>query len=308
MKKWLALTLMLVAIIAPFGCKKAASEAPADYESTYEEPLAPADEGKMERSAAKSVEPSGGAQPVAQAMDGTTGTTITTSQLELPPIRMVIKTANISVRVKDVEATYTRAMQLAEEHNGYVLSGTISESEGARADITIKVDPKEFTDLITILEKLGEVEYKSISGQDVSEEYVDLKEQLRTELALKDRLLGYLDKAGNVQDMLYIEQELERVDGNVNRIKGRMQYLETMVAESTINLTIYSETPSKFVDWRRIGDGFVTAGQVLVYVFFGILQVLVVLIPLGIVVLLIVWLIIKMIRKRKEKKAQGQSK
>lgn len=300
MKRWLALALVLLVMGSMFGCAKKE----AAYEPEEPGILELAEE--MDFATEKAAAP---ARSAKRAEGGGAGfdaedAPVTTSELDLPPARMVIKTANLSVRVKDVDAAYTRAMQLAEEHGGYVQSGTVSESEGARADITIKVNPREFTELIAILEKLGEVEYKSITGQDVTEEYFDLKEQLRTQLALKERLLGYLQKARNVEEMLYVEQEFERVDGNVNRIKGRMKYLETMVAESTIYLTIYSETPSKFINWYDIGSGFKTAAQILVHLFFGLLQVLVVVIPIAAVVLLIVWIIIRIVRKSKKKKSK----
>jgi hypothetical protein len=228
--------------------------------------------------------------------------------LDLPSTRMIIKTAALSVRVKNVDEAYDRAIALVEAGGGYILSGTISEAEGASADITIKVHPRGFTSLISKLEELGTVEYKNISGEDVTEEYFDLQAELATQLALKDRLFDLLGKAKNVAEAIQVEQELQRVDYNVNRIKGRMKYLEQMVAESTITLSMYSEsyTPkTPFVNWDRIGQGFRTAGQILVYLFFGLLQVLIVLIPIAVIVLLIVWLVIRIVRKRKEKKAKG---
>ena len=225
--------------------------------------------------------------------------------LDLPAMRMIIKTAALSVRVKDVDAAYDRTVQLVEESGGYILSGTISESEGARADITIKVHPKGFTSLISKLENLGTVEYKSISGEDVTEEYFDLKAELATQLALKARLFELLKKAKNVEEAIMVEQELQRVDYNVNRIKGRMKYLEQMVTESTITLTIYTDTytpKTPFINWQRIGNGFKTAAKILVHILFGLLQVLVVLIPLAALAGLITWLVIRIIRKRKKKK------
>jgi len=228
--------------------------------------------------------------------------------LDLPSTRMIIKTAALSVRVKNVDEAYDRAIVLVEAGGGYILSGTISEAEGASANITIKVHPRRFTSLISKLEELGTVEYKNISGEDVTEEYFDLQAELATQLALKDRLFDLLKKAKNVAEAIQVEQELQRVDYNVNRIKGRMKYLEQMVAESTITLSMYSEsyTPrTPFVNWDRIGQGFRTAGQILVYLFFGLLQVLIVLIPIAVIVLLIVWLVIRIVRKRKEKKAKG---
>ncbi|MBN2378916.1 DUF4349 domain-containing protein [candidate division WOR-3 bacterium] len=304
MKRWLALAAILVLVAGSFGCgKKKAEYAPEEpmMEMAEEADFEIADEKAPGRSMSKSALGGEGEAPT-QAMDGTTGDILGTSDAELPTTRMVIKTASISMRVDDVDAAYTRAVQLTEQHDGYVHSGTFSESEGTRVDMTLKVNPHEFTKLITDLEGLGEVDYKNISGQDVTEEYYDLESDLRKWTAARDRFYELLKHTGSIEEILRVEMEIERVEGYINQVKGRMKYLETMVAESTVNLTLYSQKPSTFVDWNQIGLGFKRAAQILVYAFFGILQVLVVLIPIAALVLLIVFIIIWIVRKSKKKK------
>ena len=58
---------------------------------------------------------------------------------------MVIKTASLSVRVKDVDAAFARAMQLTEASGGYVQSSTQSVEGGQRADLTLRVPPDEIS-------------------------------------------------------------------------------------------------------------------------------------------------------------------
>jgi|GEM_PF-6763240 len=308
MKRWLALALLMVTVLlisaGSFGCGKRKAEAEAEY--APEEPMMEmAEEMDMARELAApttSSKQSTGMEGGAPDDGMFDESTVEPSGAELPATRMVIKTAALSMRVNDVDAAYSRAVQLTEEHNGYVHSGTFSESEGSRVDMTLKVNPHEFTKLLTNLEGLGEVDYKNISGQDVTEEYFDLQSDLKKWMASRDRFYELLKRAGSIEDILRVEVEIERVEGNINRIKGRMKYLETMVGESTINLTLYSQKPSTFVDWNEIGQGFKKAAQILVYAFFGILQVLVVLIPIAALVLLIVFVIIWIVRKSKKKK------
>lgn len=227
--------------------------------------------------------------------------------LNLPASRMIIKTASLYIRVKDVDKAYSEAVKLVEVKQGYVQSGTVSETEGARADIVIKINPADFLGLVTELEKLGIVESKNISGQDVTEEYYDLAAELENALEVRQRFFELLKKAGDVDDAIRVEQELERVGSNVNRIKGRMKYLETMTGESTINLTLYGmqrPKPEPFLNWSKVGHGFVVAAQVLVKILIGILYALVVLIPLAAIVLLIVWAVIRIVRTRNTRKAK----
>ncbi len=228
--------------------------------------------------------------------------------LSLPATRMVIKTAALYIRVRDVDKAYSEALKLVEASDGYVQSGTLSETEGARADIIIKIKPEGFLGLVTELEKLGAVESKNISGQDVTEEYYDLAAELENALEVRQRFFELLRKASDVDEAIRVEQELERVGSNINRIKGRMKYLETMTDESTINLTLYGlqrPKPEPFLNWSKVGHGFVVAAQVLVKILIGILYALVVLIPLAAIVLLVIWAVIRIVRARKTRKARN---
>jgi len=233
------------------------------------------------------------------------GKTAATEALQpgLPAPRMVIKTASLSVRVKDVDAAFARAMQLTEASGGYVQSSTQSVEGGQRADLTLRVPPDGFLPLISSLEALGTQESKSLGGQDVTEEYYDLDAELQNKVQVRGRLFQLLDRASKVTDAIQVEEQLERVGADVNRIKGRMKYLQTMVGLATVNLSIYSEArpaAEEFINWSMIGHGFVTAARVLVRALFFILQALVVLIPLGVLGGGIAWGVAAVLRARRK--------
>jgi hypothetical protein len=224
------------------------------------------------------------------------------SALELPQSRMVIKTASLSVRVRDVDAAFARAVQLAEQSGGYVQSSTQSIEGGDRADLTLRVPPDRFLSLISTLESLGTEESKSIEGEDVTQEYYDLDAELQSKTEVRARLFQLLERATKVSDAIQVEEQLERVGADVNRIKGRMKYLQTMVGLSTVNVSLYSEArPSaeEFLNWSLVGHGFVVAARVLVQALFFILQALVVLIPLGVIGGAAAWGIVVVVRRRR---------
>jgi hypothetical protein len=235
------------------------------------------------------------------------------SSLSLPSsaaaqARMVIKTASLSLRVRNVGAAFARAIQLAETGGGYVQSSSQSAEGGDRADLTLRVPPEGFLPLIAALESLGTEESKSIGGQDVTEEYYDLDAELQNKLEVRSRLFQLLARAAKVSDAVQVEEQLERVGSDVNRIKGRMKYLQTMVGLSTVNLKLYSEArPAavEFINWSLIGGGFVTAARILVQALFFILQALVVLVPLAAIGGGAAWGIVGLVRWRK--KARGAS-
>jgi hypothetical protein len=235
------------------------------------------------------------------------GKTATTDALQagLPAARMVIKTASLSVRVKNVDAAFARAVQLTDAAGGYVQSSTQSVEGGERADLTLRIPPDGFLPLIGSLEALGTQESKSLGGQDVTEEYYDLDAELQNKVQVRGRLFQLLERAVKVSDAVQVEEQLERVGADVNRIKGRMKYLQTMVGLATVNLSIYSEArpaAEEFINWSIIGHGFVTAARVLVRAFFFILQALVVLIPLGVLGGGIAWAVVAVLRARRKKR------
>lgn len=227
--------------------------------------------------------------------------------VDLSESRMIIRTASLYLNVKDVNYAYTRSAELADAYGGYVASGRISEGESSNASLTLKVSPRGFTPLIKELEQLGSVDQKVLSGEDVTEEYIDLEAELETKLQLRARLYRFLDKVKTVEEMLQVEYELQRVDYDVNRIKGRLKYLENMIAESTISLKLYKEQPPEpepFIDWDDVGKGFINLARKLVKVLISVGYGLIFIIPFGLAIAIIVWIVVHVVRKRKKKKAK----
>jgi len=264
--RWIVLVLLAGLLLA--GCGAAARETGGERMLIGQaSPAAPAAEAKL-----------------AAEADSAAGFSTAEPSTTLPSARMVIKTASLSVRVKDVAAANTRAIQLAEAGGGYVQSSSQWNEGGERADLTIRVPPERFLPLIGDLEKLGAAEAKTISGEDVTEEYYDLDARLENLTQVRSRLFALLDRAVKVTDAVEVERELERVGGEVNQIKGRMKYLQNMTGLATVNLSLYTdEKPSAvpFINWAMIGNGFVIAARWLVQALFFILQALVVAVPLA---------------------------
>jgi hypothetical protein len=218
----------------------------------------------------------------------------------LPQERMVIKSATLAVRVKDVGSAFARAVQLAETYGGYVQTSTQSQEGGERADVTIRVPPQGFLPLIASLGALGTVTTRTISGEDVTQEYFDLGAELDNQMEVRGRLFQLLKQAVKVQDAISVEEQLERIGANVNRIKGRMKYLQTMSSMCTVDVSLYGEERAAsegFINWSLVGHGFWRAAQILVDAFFVILQVLVVAIPLVVVLGAAAWAVVLLVRR-----------
>jgi len=154
--------------------------------------------------------------------------------------RMIIRTANMQLVVDDVRDTIDKITQLAQDRKGYVVnSSSWKEGERVVGQITVRVPSADFDYAMSILRSLAvEVNSEATSSQDVTEEYVDLEATLRNLEATEAQLLKLFDKAEKVEDILGIQRELSRVQQDIERTKGRMQYLERTSTMSLIQVLL----------------------------------------------------------------------
>ncbi|MFQ6072068.1 MAG: DUF4349 domain-containing protein [Methanosarcinales archaeon] len=158
--------------------------------------------------------------------------------------RKVIKTADLSLEVDDVQLSFNQIMQITQNVNGFVQTSSINDLDIRKTGIiTIRVPENYFNEVINQIEKLGKVTYKQISGEDVTEEFIDLNARLNNSKRQEKRLLEILDDAKDVSEVLEVEKELERVRGEIERITGRLKYLNNKVDLSTIRVNCYEPEP-----------------------------------------------------------------
>ncbi|MBA7471362.1 MAG: DUF4349 domain-containing protein [Dehalococcoidia bacterium] len=160
--------------------------------------------------------------------------------LSIDTDRMIIRTANMQLVVDDVRDTIDKITELAQGREGYVVnSSSWKEGERIVGQITIRVPSADFDYAISILRSLAvEVNSETTSSQDVTEEYVDLEATLRNLEATEAQLLKLMEKAEKVEDILGVQRELSRVQQDIERTKGRMQYLERTSAMSLIQVSL----------------------------------------------------------------------
>ena len=154
--------------------------------------------------------------------------------------RMIIRTANMQLVVDDVRNTIDKIAELAQGREGYVVnSSSWKEGERIVGQITIRVPSSDFDYAMSVLRNMAvEVNSETTSSQDVTEEYVDLEATLRNLEATEVQLLKLMEKAEKVEDILNVQRELSRVQQDIERTKGRMQYLERTSAMSLIQVSL----------------------------------------------------------------------
>ena len=177
------------------------------------------------------------------------------------PVRMVIRTASLTLVVTDAASTLQNLVSLVEARGGY-LAGTRQwrENEQLRVEATLRVPEPALSLVLGEMRKAAiRVESESMTGEDVSEEFSDLGAQLvnlrATETELRELLTVVRERMQKASDILEIHAELTKIRGEIERIEGRRKYLTQMTSLATINVSLIPDALARPVvepGWRPI--------------------------------------------------------
>lgn len=222
--------LALLAALILTACGGATASAPPIPEIAPAQPAAPAAEAPA-------------VEQRYEASDGAAGGSA--GQPAQPDERLVIKTAQIAIQVDDVRAADQAIRDRAAQLGGYVVSVQTSGSDQyLTATVVFRVPADRFDEALGGVQGLAKkVLSNFVTGDDVTEEFVDLESRLRNLEATRTRLLDLLAKANRVEDALQVNNALTDVQGQIEQIQGRMKYLRQSAAMSTITVSLEPVPP-----------------------------------------------------------------
>ncbi|MDP6100218.1 MAG: DUF4349 domain-containing protein [Dehalococcoidia bacterium] len=151
--------------------------------------------------------------------------------------RLIVRNASLSLLVSDMGDALSHIEAMAGRLGGFVVSS--SRREDRAASISIRIPAEQFSQAMDELRGLAErVEDENTQSRDVTEEYVDLESRLRNLDASEEQLLGFMEKAEKLEDVVNVFRELSSVRERIEVTQGRMQYLERTSAMSLINVNL----------------------------------------------------------------------
>jgi hypothetical protein len=106
-----------------------------------------------------------------------------------------------------------------------------------------KITPAKFDSTLEKLKTLGDVTGENLNIEDVTKQHQDLELRLNNKYIELARLQTLYNKSEKIEDMLAIEREITRIEGEIDQITSDKEYLENKVAESTITLSISEPLP-----------------------------------------------------------------
>ncbi|MFH0987502.1 MAG: DUF4349 domain-containing protein [Patescibacteria group bacterium] len=260
-----------------------------------------------DRTGLESVSPENKVSEGAPSSSDTTGTATTDST-----DRLVVKTGQVDIVVKDVVENAKKIIQYAEKRGGWVVQSNIQEVETLPvAEVVVRVPSEDFEEAIAYIRGLAvKVNFEKSQGQDVTEEYTDLSSQLRNLEATEQQLLEIMKKATKIEDILTVQKEISNVRAQIEQTKGTILYLERSSETATItaNLALSEELlpvpPSE--KWRpgyvakTVWTNVVAAWRNVSYAVITFFVYAALWLPLLVIAYLIYWLVRKSNKKGKK--------
>ena len=224
---------------AAHGAAPAVSDSTVGAKSSSAESAQQAGPGAAARSQASA---SGQAQPGGGALPAT-GQQQTAEQPLPGTDRKIVYNVFLDLTVKDVQTGFERIATIAESNGGLVAESNVrQEGDQRRASITVRVPAGRYQDVLGQIRGLAtRVESERSTGNDVTEEFTDLQSRQRNLEATEQQLLVFLGQAKNIQEVLQVQDRINSVRAEIERVKGRMNLLGRLSELATIQVQLRPE-------------------------------------------------------------------
>jgi hypothetical protein len=233
--------------------------------------------------------------------------------------RKIIRNADLTIEVPSTTDTQQKIVSIAETNGGFVVTSEAKQrdsQEPAQRTLDIKlvvrIPENHFGAALDQIRALASnVPEAKITGQDVTEEFIDLEARIKTQTALEQQFLQIMKQAHKVEDALEVQRQIADVRTEIEKLEGRKHFLENRSALSTITINIITPRPMVVVPTtgfrhsvsEAISDSIdVGAAILLFFVRFAI-----VMIPVGVLVLLPSGLLLRYVIRRAKRMRLAQS-
>jgi virulence-associated protein VapD len=232
--------MALVAMVIVTGCSRDGGGGGGS--AGAETQVAPAaDQAMTEQDRSSQAAPSDAAGAAGAA--GAVGKADAASQVRLVDLgNRIVRTANVNLEVGDgrLNTTINQATDVVRKAKGIYVgsSTTVPSGEPASGQVTFRVPVDAFESVLRELKGLGTYRGEESSTEDVTNQYIDLNAQLAAWRAQERVYLRLLDRARSVTDVIAVQNQLQQVQSNIERLQGQVNYLEDQSSFSTIVLHV----------------------------------------------------------------------
>ncbi|WNB90787.1 DUF4349 domain-containing protein [Bacillus sp. NEB1478] len=224
--------------------------------------------------------------------------------------RKVIYNADVSIKVEKLQHSMENVRTMVEDKGGYIVESNTNTGEAGYEDgrIVARIPMNEFRPFLKQVKSLSKgTPNERVSGEDVTEEYVDLASRLKAKEQVRDRLETFMKDAKRTEDLLKISSDLANVQEEIEQIQGRLNFLKNQSDYSTVtinfgvkNLKAEKLQTEELNTWKKTKKLFMETVNFFVSAVSFIIVALIGLAPLWLIMAVIVYFIWR--RKNRQKK------
>lgn len=160
--------------------------------------------------------------------------------------RKIIRNADLTMEVSSTTDTQHRIVSIAEAHGGFVVTSEAKQRESTEpikrtldVRLVVRIPENRFGSALDQIRGLtSNLTEEKVSGQDVTEEFIDLEARIRTQRALELQFLEIMKQARKVEDALEVQRQIADVRTDIEKLEGRKRFLENRASLSTIVVTL----------------------------------------------------------------------
>lgn len=148
--------------------------------------------------------------------------------------------ASVSMEVDSIQGAALRVQTIVENLGGFV--ERLASSGGStfpRSDMVVKVPQDRFNTAMDFIEGLGNVQYRSLGSEDVTDQHLDLTARLAIYQKEEQSLTSLMERSSSVAELLSVERELARVRSNIERTQNRLDLLQQRLDLATIQVSLF---------------------------------------------------------------------
>ena len=164
-------------------------------------------------------------------------------------VRSVIKTGQIALTAKDLDATRAKIEGLLVSVGGIVDSERSTHTRQGdlkRSTLVLRVPVDRFDAAMDGLAGFGKVRHSDVASKDVTTQVIDVDERVQTLQNSLDRLQAYQRDAKDIDDLIRFEQQITQRESELQSLKAQQDYLADQTSMSTIS--VYLSTPKAYVE------------------------------------------------------------
>lgn len=220
--------------------------------------------------------------------------------------RKIIQNADLSMDVKDVPEAVDRILDLNKQSGGYTVSSHIyKNNDKISAELSIKVPQPALNSTLISISALGEVTDKVMTTEDVTEEFYDSEARLKVLNSKEARLLSLMERAGSIEDIISIENELSKTRSEIEVLSGRLKYLTNATNYSQVNISLEQAVGSAVKTPRgtlgKSVQGLINSLNQMIHFGSSLIVGLFIILPWAILLSLLVLLVRFLYKKRKSR-------